>query len=314
MYDIEVADSNTFTIGKNNTVVHNCFLSPIHDSAEGLVDAMSEVAWLSMLGGGVGVGFNIRSEDEKSVGIMPHMKTYESMSMAYRQGKTRRGSFAAYLDIGHPNIIQFIEMRKPTGDQNMRCLEMHHGVNITDEFMQIIENCMKDENYDDSWHLKDPGSDVIKATVSAKWLWEQIIEIRMRTGEPYIHFITTSNRTMPEWSKALGLKVTQSNICVTGDTVIKIKDGDLEEEISIHDFIEKWEFGFYDDPHVWSFDINHWMWAKIDCAAKTSLVDELIQIESEDKILQCTPEHKILTKNRGYVEAQSLVETDELIF
>ena len=191
----------------------SCFLSYMEDSAEGLVDTLSEVNWLSMLGGGVGIGIGIRSEDEKSVGVMPHLKTYESSSMAYRQGRTRRGSYATYLDVNHPNIIPFLEMRKPTGDQNMRCLELHHGINITDDFMQLIEDCMKNPEQDDTWELKDPNSDVVKDKVSAKWLWEQILETRMRTGEPYIHYIDTSNRHLPEFQKKLDLKVRQSNIC-----------------------------------------------------------------------------------------------------
>ena len=105
---------------------------------------------------GVGLGVGIRSEDEKSVGVMPHLKVYEAASMAYRQGRTRRGSFAAYLNIDHPNVLQFIEMRKATGDANQRCLELHHGLNISDAFMQKIEDCMLDENADDSWPLIDP--------------------------------------------------------------------------------------------------------------------------------------------------------------
>ena len=191
----------------------SCYLSYIDDSAEGLVDALSEVCWLSMLGGGVGIGVGIRSEDDKSVGVMPHLKVYESTAMAYRQGKTRRGSFATYLNIDHPNVIQFIEMRKPTGDANQRCLELHHGVNVTDKFMQIIENCMKDPDFDDSWELIDPHSGKVKDVVSAKHLWESILETRMRTGEPYIHFIDASNRGLPKFQKKLGLSVKQSNIC-----------------------------------------------------------------------------------------------------
>ena len=136
----------------------SCYLVFMPDSAEGLVDTLSEVNWLSMLGGGVGIGIGIRSEDEKSVGVMPHLKIYEASSLAYRQGKTRRGSYAAYLDIDHPNIVQFIEMRKPTGDQNMRCLEIHHGVNVSDKFMRLIERCMRDDTVDDTWELRDPGS------------------------------------------------------------------------------------------------------------------------------------------------------------
>ena len=91
-----------------------------------------------MLGGGVGIGFGIRSADDKSTGVMPHLKIYDASSLAYRQGRTRRGSYAAYLDISHPDIIGFLEMRKPTGDPNQRCLNLHHGINITDEFMHLI--------------------------------------------------------------------------------------------------------------------------------------------------------------------------------
>ena len=117
----------------------SCFLNYIEDTAEGLVDNLSETNWLSMLGGGVGIGFGIRSADDKSTGVMPHLKIYDASSLAYRQGRTRRGSYAAYLDISHPDIISFLEMRKPTGDQNVRCLNLHHGVNIPDSFMEIIE-------------------------------------------------------------------------------------------------------------------------------------------------------------------------------
>jgi ribonucleoside-diphosphate reductase alpha chain len=191
----------------------SCFLPYLHDSAEGLVDCLSEVNWLSMLGGGVGIGLGIRSADEKSVGIMPHLRTYDASSLAYRQGRTRRGSYAAYLDISHPDIIQFLEMRKPTGDQNMRCLNLHHGVNITDDFMHIIEQSMLDPNYDDKWDLKDPASGIIRETVSAKDLWQRILEIRMMTGEPYIHYIDHSNSAMPEFQKKLGLSIKQSNLC-----------------------------------------------------------------------------------------------------
>lgn len=191
----------------------SCYLSYIDDSAAGLVDTLSEVCWLSMLGGGVGIGVGIRSEDEKSVGVMPHLKVYETASMAYRQGRTRRGSFAAYLNIDHPNITQFIDMRKPTGDTNQRCQEIHHGVNVTDKFMLLIEECMRDENKDDSWDLIDPHTGVVKETVSAKRLWENILETRMRTGEPYIHYIDASNRGLPQFQKDLGLAVRQSNIC-----------------------------------------------------------------------------------------------------
>ena len=191
----------------------SCFLNYIEDTAEGLVDNLSETNWLSMLGGGVGIGFGIRSADDKSTGVMPHLKIYDASSLAYRQGRTRRGSYAAYLDISHPDIVQFLEMRKPTGDQNMRCLNLHHGVNITDEFMEIIERCMVDAEADDGWNLTDPHSGVVRETVSARELWQRILELRMQTGEPYLHFIDTSNRHLPSWLRDRGLRVHQSNLC-----------------------------------------------------------------------------------------------------
>jgi len=191
----------------------SCFLNYIEDTAEGLVDNLSETNWLSMLGGGVGIGFGIRSTDDKSTGVMPHLKIYDASSLAYRQGRTRRGSYAAYLDISHPDIISFLEMRKPTGDPNVRCMNLHHGVNITDDFMQLIENCMLDPEANDDWQLRDPHSGEAREIVSAKHLWQQILELRMHTGEPYIHFIDTSNRMMPQFLKDLGLKIHQSNLC-----------------------------------------------------------------------------------------------------
>ena len=191
----------------------SCFLNYIEDTAEGLVQNFSETAWLSMLGGGVGIGFGIRAADEKSTGVMPHLKTYDASSLAYRQGKTRRGSYAAYLDISHPDIMMFLEMRKPTGDQNMRALNLHHGINISDRFMEVIERCMTDPDADDGWNLIEPHSGAIRETVSAKALWQKILELRMETGEPYIHYIDTSNRLLPDFQKDLGLKIHQSNLC-----------------------------------------------------------------------------------------------------
>jgi len=191
----------------------SCYLNYIDDTAEGLVNNLSETNWLSMYGGGVGIGFGIRSADDKSTGMMPHLKMYDASSLAYRQGRTRRGSYAAYLDIDHPDIILFLEMRKPTGDQNFRCLNLHHGINISNKFMQLIEDSMTDPNVDDSWHLRDPHTKEIKETISARDMWQRILEMRMQTGEPYLHFIDTSNEKMPVWLKQLGLEINQSNLC-----------------------------------------------------------------------------------------------------
>lgn len=191
----------------------SCFLPFVHDSAEGLVDNLSETNWLSMMGGGVGIGFGIRASDDKSTGVMPHAKTYDASSLAYRQGRTRRGSYALYLDISHPDIILFLEMRKPTGDPNLRCLNLHHGINIPDSFMEIIERCMLDKNANDDWPLVDPFSGEVREVVSAKSLWQKILELRMQTGEPYLLFIDQANRMMPRAQYDKGLRIKQSNLC-----------------------------------------------------------------------------------------------------
>ena len=191
----------------------SCFLNYMDDSAEGLVDNLSETNWLSMLGGGVGVHLGIRNSDDKSTGVMPHLKMYDASSLAYRQGRTRRGSYAAFLDISHPDIIQFLEMRKPTGDQNMRTLNLNHGVNISDKFMEIIERCMKDGDANDDWELINPANGEVVEVVSAKYLWQKILDLRMQTGEPYLIFIDTANRALPSWLKDEGLQINGSNLC-----------------------------------------------------------------------------------------------------
>ena len=191
----------------------SCFLNYMEDSAEGLVDNLSETNWLSMLGGGVGVHLGIRNSDDKSTGVMPHLKMYDASSLAYRQGRTRRGSYAAFLDISHPDIIQFLEMRKPTGDQNLRTLNLNHGVNISDEFMELIERCMKDGDASDDWALKNPANGEVVEVVSAKALWQKILDLRMQTGEPYLIFIDTANRALPSWLDDKGLQINGSNLC-----------------------------------------------------------------------------------------------------
>lgn len=202
--------------GRNkNGLPISCFLVSVPDTKEGLVDSLSETNWLSMLGGGVGVHFAIRGADEKSVGVIPHMKVYDDSCLAYKQGTTRRGSYAMYLDISHPDIIEFLEMRKETGDPRRKCLNLHNGVNIPDSFMKIIENCMLDADFDDSWELKDPATGKVHDTVSAKELWMKILDLRsgQGRGEPYIHYIDTTNRAIPEHLKKQGYYVRQSNLC-----------------------------------------------------------------------------------------------------
>ena len=290
----------------------SCYLPYLHDSREGLVDTLSETNWLSMLGGGVGIGFDIRSADELSVGIMPHLKIYDAATLAYKQGTSRRGSFATYLNIDHPDIEMFIDMRKATGDPRMRAPNIHHGINVTDDFMRIIENSMKYKDYDDSWQLKDPNGKV-KNTISAKQLWQKIMTTRIDTGEPYLHFIDTANKGLPYWLKDRGLKIQQSNLCVSGDTIITI----LDENENIID-VKMSELGNYMNKSmikVYSYDIttNKLEFKPVTHFSLTNPKAKVMKITMENaNYIICTPEHKIYTTNRGYVMAKELLETDKL--
>jgi ribonucleoside-diphosphate reductase alpha chain len=199
----------------------SCFLNFVPDSRAGLTDHYTENAWLSSMGGGVGGYWGaIRSNGidtsggSRSSGVMPFIKVVDSEVMAFAQGVTRRASYASYLDISHPEIVEFLDMRKPTGgDANRKCLNLHHGVNIPDAFMEIIEACMQDPHADDDWALVDPHSKKVTEVVSARSIWERILELRAQTGEPYLHFIDASNRALPESQRKAGLRVHQSNLC-----------------------------------------------------------------------------------------------------
>lgn len=185
----------------------SCFLTYVPDSLDGLIEHSSELRWLSVKGGGVGGHWSdIRAVSNKAPGPMPFLHTVDADMVAYRQGRTRKGSYASYIDVDHPDIIEFTNMRVPTGDVNRKCLNLHHAINITDEFMEAVKN-------DADWDLKDPHDRSVRDTMKARKLWEIILETRYRTGEPYLNFIDTANRAMPETQKALGLKIRGSNLC-----------------------------------------------------------------------------------------------------
>lgn len=207
--------------GKFRGMPISCFLNYAGDSREGLTSHYTENAWLSSVGGGIGGYWGaVRSNGAKtssgssSSGVIPFLKVVDSEVLAFSQGETRRGSYAAYIDISHPEIVEFLEMRKPTGgDVNRKCLNLHNAVNIPDSFMEIIERCVKDPFADDSWDLIDPNSKRVVETVSARELWQRLLQLRMETGEPYIHFIDATNRALPEPQRKAGLRVHQSNLC-----------------------------------------------------------------------------------------------------
>lgn len=185
----------------------SCFLSYVGDTLHSLIDHTTEERWLSIKGGGVGGHWSdVRAVSDIAPGPIPFIHTIDADMIAYRQGKTRKGSYAAYLDVSHPDIIEFIGIRVPTGDVNRKCLNIHHAVNITDDFMASVKA-------DKVWKLIDPKTNECRDTVRARQLWEQILEIRYRTGEPYLNFIDTANRALPQALKDKGLKIHGSNLC-----------------------------------------------------------------------------------------------------
>ena len=185
----------------------SCFLSYVPDSLDGLIDHTAELRWLSVKGGGVGGHWSaVRSVSDIAPGPIPFLHTVDADMIAYRQGKTRKGSYAAYMDISHPDIEEFLTVRLPTGDIGRKCLNLHNAVNVTDEFMNAVKEGKE-------WHLKDPNDGTIRTTMPARKLWEKVLEVRFRTGEPYVNFIDTANKHLPKTQKKLGLKINGSNLC-----------------------------------------------------------------------------------------------------
>ena len=192
---------------KNKGLPISCFLTYVPDTLEGLISHSSELRWLSVFGGGVGGHWSdVRTVSDIAPGPMPFLHTVDADMIAYRQGKTRKGSYAAYMDVSHPDIIEFLNMRIPTGDVQRKALNLHNAINITDEFMEAV---IQGNDFD----LRDPKDNAVKETVNARKLWERILETRFRTGEPYLNFIDTANRALPEPLKEKGLKIHGSNLC-----------------------------------------------------------------------------------------------------
>lgn len=185
----------------------SCFLTFIPDTKEGLLIAADEAKQLSMVGGGVGTYAGMRSPDEKSTGVMSHAKVYDAITLAYRQTASRRGSMAMYLDVTHPEIKSFIEMRTPVGgDPNKKCFNLNNAVSIPDSFMEAV---IRGEDYE----LIDPKHGPTGTFMSARAVWEELMQLRWETGEPYLFFVDTVNRSLPKQITNPLYKVVQSNLC-----------------------------------------------------------------------------------------------------
>jgi ribonucleoside-diphosphate reductase alpha chain len=191
----------------------SCFLNSVEDSLQGIVKTWDENVWLASQGGGIGTYWGeVRSVGEpvkragKTSGIIPFLRVMDSLTLAISQGSLRRGSAAVYLDVHHPEIEEFLEIRKPSGDFNRKCLNIHHGVNLTDAFMEAVKT-------GDEFPLVSPKSGEVVRKVNARALYQKILETRLATGEPYIVHIDKVNDAMPKHQKDLGLKVKMSNLC-----------------------------------------------------------------------------------------------------
>ena len=199
----------------------SCFLNYVDYSREGITDHYVENAFLSSFGGGIGGTWSdVRSSGTKtskgseSTGVVPFMKVVDAEMLAFSQGVTRRGSYAAYLHMSHPEIEEFLDGRKPTGgDTNRKFLNLHHGVVVPDSFMEIIHMATRQPEFDDSWELIDPHTQQVVKTVSARALWVKILQNRMETGEPYFMFEDAVQSELPDFQKRKGLQVHHSNLC-----------------------------------------------------------------------------------------------------
>ncbi|SEL23708.1 ribonucleoside-diphosphate reductase alpha chain [Sphingomonas palmae] len=191
----------------------SCYLNSVPDSLNGIVDTWNENVWLASRGGGIGTYWgNVRGIGEpvglngKTSGIIPFVRVMDSLTLAISQGSLRRGSAACYLDVSHPEIEEFLEIRKPSGDFNRKALNLHHGVLIPDAFMEAVRDGAE-------WELKSPKDGAVRGKVDARALFQKLVETRLATGEPYIVFADHVNSNMPKHHRELGLKVSTSNLC-----------------------------------------------------------------------------------------------------
>jgi len=249
----------------------NCFLSLIPDTKEGLVQTREETAWLSMMGGGIGIYSGNRSPDDKSTGVLAHLRGYDADALSYKQTQSKRGSIASYLDIDHPEIMSFLSMRDPVGgDMNKKCFNLHNAVNITDSFMEKV---IKNEDYE----LIDPKHGNTGNYLNAREVFEEVVERRFETGEPYIMFKDTVNKGIPSWITHPLYNVSQSNLCVAPETQVLT------------------DVGYTPIQDLEGQSVNIWNGEEFSNVVvhKTGSDQELIEVKTNfGHSIECTPYHK----------------------
>lgn len=271
----------------------SCFLSFVPDSVEGLISHTEELRWMSVMGGGVGGHWSgVRSVSKKAPGPIPFLKTVDADMVAYKQGSTRKGSYAAYLDVSHPDIVEFLNLRVPTGgDTNRKCFTLNNAINITDKFMEQVFK-------GGTWDLVDPHNGEIKESVDARDLWQRILEVRFRTGEPYLNFIDTANKHLPQPLKDKGLKIHGSNLCVRGDTHLLTRRGYFPIETLEGQEVDVW------NGEGWS----------PTTVRKTGTNQALVEVVLDNgSILYTTPYHKFYDHRGCEVRAENLKMGHQLL-
>lgn len=288
VYDIQVEEDESFSVA--GLIAHNCFLQYQADTREGIVDTWSETAYLTYLGGGIGIHCMLRTNEGKSTGAMANMHVTDSQMLACKQGDVRRGSAAVYLSVRHPEFREFLNMRRVGGKDSRKNFNLHNAVRIPDEFMQAVVE-------DKPWTFVDPNSGKEYDTVSARTLWREILEVRSETGEPYFFFEDTANRALPESQKKLGLKINGSNLCVAPETKILTK-----------------HLGWVSIESVANIPVDVWngqKWVTVT-PQKTGTQRKLLRVilSCGDEI-ECTEQHKWHVVE-GYTGRTSIKETHEL--
>lgn len=264
----------------------SCYLIDVEDSRQGLADSWKEMLFLSTNGGGVGMNMSeIRSvgtgtsRGTSTPGMMAFLKVVDSLTAASKQGEVRRGATAVYMDVSHPEIVEFINCRKVTGgDINRKCTNIHNAVNIPDAFMHAVIA-------DEDWTLTDPHTKKEVSKIKARELWSEILRLRMETGEPFIHFIDASNRSLPQPLKDRGLKIKSSNLCVAPDTLILTKQGYFPIK------------GFKDE-NVTIWNGKEWSEVTVRRTSPDGQKVDLIEIRCDDgSVINCTRGHKFYIKH-----------------
>ena len=279
---------------KNKGMPISCYSIFVGDTIKDQIDAGNELAALSVAGGGVGLHNAVRATTDKAPGPIPYMKTVDAMIGYYKQGKTRRGACAWYMDVDHPDVMEHIKFRIPTGGDSARKSDnrkqFHSAVNVTDKFIQAV---LKNEDFD----LVCPHTKEVRETVNARKLWHTILDTRALTGEPYIFKIDTANRALPQAQKDLGLRVNGSNICVTPETFILtdqgyVPIGELEDQV-----VNVWNGEEYSEVTV-------------RCTGRDQPV---LSVSLEDgRYINCTPGHRFYMKDGTVKTAQELKVGDSL--